>query len=307
MQLHPDHPQSDLLSNSVLTIGNFDGVHLGHQALLQQMQQPEFAGLPHIVVTFDPHPAEILYPERKTQRLFSLQDQQQELAKRGITHWVCIRFDKTMSQMQAQDFFENYLRKSFHPKAIVVGYDFSFGKSRAGTQQVLQDLCDKNKISLQVVPEFNLDGQIISTTLIKELLSQQKLAQAAQMLGRNYSFAGEVQQGLGIGEKLGAATANLMLQQKLAVPNGVYITRTDFSGQVYQSISNLGYSPTIVQKPVLRLETHLFDFQGELPGKRIKVEFLQYLRAEKKFADIEELKNQIHTDLDEAKRYFQKS
>lgn len=295
------------LDSSVVTIGNFDGVHRGHQELLARLLEAgkRLSANP-VVFTFFPHPTRILTPEKPVLRIFDVADQRERLGLLGVRYLIEEPFTTEFSKISAPDFFENFLVKNLRPRAVVVGHDFSFGSKRTGGQAFLESICAEKKIELQVVPAVQVDGRPVSSSRIREALARGDVEEAAHCLGRPYYLKGEVVMGVQRGRTIGVPTANLRPLVEFIPRLGVYVSRTRVGTQEFNSITNVGTNPTFhqeVQAP-LRVETHLFDFAGDLYGHEIRVELLKYLREEQRFPGVEELRRQIQNDLTMARGYF---
>lgn len=292
---------------SVVSIGNFDGVHLGHQKLLRQaVHEAKTLGLPVVVFTFYPHPVTVLYPERKTQKLFDLRDQREQLDRLGVTHLIEQEFTHNFAKLSASDFLQFYLREKLKVKTLVVGYDFFFGANRQGDIPYLQKLCSDQHIKLVVVPAHEEGARIVSSTKIRESLKAGDLTAVYGLLGRNFYLRGIVHHGDARGRTIGVPTANMTPTVDFVPRRGVYITQTHYKGKTYQSITNIGINPTFHSEiePSIKTETHLFDFNEDIYGQEIQVDLLQFLRDERKFSGIQELLTQIHADIHQAKGYF---
>jgi riboflavin kinase/FMN adenylyltransferase len=291
---------------SVMTIGNFDGIHRGHQKLLEILKnQSRLLKQPSVVMTFQPHPMKVLAPDRPIFRLFSLEDQAAQLAALGIDILVRQPFTMELAQTSAADFLQKYIVEPFHPVSLVIGHDFHFGKARSGNVAFLQAQAGFFGYQVQQVPAYEINHQVVSSTRIRELLSEPDLAAVHELLGRNYFVEGEVQRGDGRGEKLGFPTANIAAPEGLALPRGVYITAVYIKGQKYSAITNVGLNPTFEDpKRALRVESLIFDLNNELYDETIKVEFYKFLRIEKKFKDARELIEQIQIDVQQAKEFW---
>ncbi|MGZ3747049.1 MAG: bifunctional riboflavin kinase/FAD synthetase [Pseudobdellovibrionaceae bacterium] len=292
---------------SVVSIGNFDGVHLGHQKLLRQaVQEGKALGLPVVVFTFYPHPVTVLYPERRIQRLFDSRDQREQLDHLGITHLVEQEFTLGFAKLSAADFVQFYLIDKLKVKTLVVGYDFSFGSNRLGDISYLQKICREKNIKLVVVPAYEEKGEIVSSSKIRAELKQGDLQKVYSFLGRNYYLRGIVHHGDARGRTIGVPTANMTPTVDFVPRRGVYITQTHYHNKTYPSITNIGFNPTFHGEinPPIKTETHLFDFNEDIYGQEIQVDLLQYLREEKKFSGVQELLTQIHADIQRAKDFF---
>ncbi len=298
------HPKG--LQGASVTIGNFDGIHRGHQMLLEILkQQAQLVHGPTVVMTFQPHPVKILAPEKDIFRLFSLEDQAQQLRNLGIQYLIREPFNLNLAKTSAKDFLENYLQKPLQPKVFVVGHDFHFGSGRAGNAAFLQEHAEQYQFKVLQVGGYELQQKVVSSSRIRAALTVPDLTSVHELLGRNYSVEGQVEPGDGRGEKLGIPTANLNPALGFPLPKGVYITSVQHHGKKYPSITNVGLNPTF-ENPLrtLRVESFIFDLNKDIYGETIKVEFFKFLRVEKKFKDAQELMEQIQLDIKQAKEYW---
>ncbi len=296
------------LTGSVVTIGNFDGVHKGHQQLIEMVvREARYYGVPSVVYTFDPHPVKVLHPERPTQRLFDLRDQQEQFAARGVDYVVIEEFTREFSQISPQSFFEDYLVRVLQPKTLVVGHDFSFGADRTGNIPFLENLCATRGIRLIIIPPFQLENVAVSSTRIRDFLRQGEVEKAKELLGRDYYLRGHVEQGFQRGRTIGVPTANVHPDVEFIPRKGVYCTLTKIGSHFQPSITNIGVNPTFQEKGKgpIKIETHLLDFDAQLYGMEVQVYLLKFLRDEQKFSGIDELKKQIQADIGQARRYFE--
>lgn len=295
------------LESSVVTIGNFDGVHLGHQQLIENVvREAQYYGVPSVVYTFHPHPVKVLHPERATYRLFDLKDQQEQFQERGIEYVIIEEFTREFSQVSPQDFLDRYIVSRLHPKTLVVGHDFSFGADRAGNIPFLEKYCAEKGIRLIIIPPFQYQGAVVSSTRIREALKNGEVEKAHELLGRTYYMRGHVEKGFQRGRTIGVPTANIHPDVEFIPRQGVYCTLTKFGGHLHPSVTNIGVNPTFQEngKGQIKIETHLFDFDAHLYGLEVEVYLLHFIRDEMKFSGIEELKAQIQKDMDETRRYF---
>lgn len=294
------------LDSSVVTIGNFDGVHLGHQQLVENVvREARYFGVPAVVYTFHPHPVKILHPERTTYRLFDLRDQQEQFEQRGVDYIIIENFTKEFSQISAQYFLDRYIQDYLHPKTLVVGHDFSFGADRTGNIPFLEKYCAEKGIRLIIIPPFHYQGSVVSSTLIREKLKNGEIEKANELLGRKYYLRGHVEKGFQRGRTIGVPTANIHPDVEFMPRQGVYCTLTKVGQRLYPSVTNVGVNPTFDENGKgIKIETHLFDFDAHLYGAEVEVFLLHFIRDEKKFSGIEELKKQIQNDMEEARRYF---
>lgn len=294
----------------VLSIGVFDGVHLGHQnLLLKALGQAEFRDLPLKVLTFDPHPkyffqsiiADIGLRTDSHEMLFSLEDRRRRLLGFGVRSVDVQKFDQSFANQSADQFVE-YLRDRYAPRAVVVGYDFRFGQGRAGGPDQLRRAGEKKEFGWELVelPPFLVGSQRVSTSAVKSMLKSAALTDVRRFLGRDYFLSGTVVQGKALGRKLGFPTANLDPEIQFRPAVGVYRTKLrDHTGRFWPAITNVGFRPTVDGVPAAKeiVETHILNFSGDLVGQKIEVHFLEYLRGEIKFQSIDQLKSQIQRDI----------
>lgn len=306
-------PQTTGIEASVVTIGNFDGVHLGHQQLIDTVvREAQFYGIPSVVYTFDPHPLKVVVSERSAgknvARLFDLKDQQEQFAARGVNIVIVEPFTKEFAQVTAQDFLSEYLFKNLRPKTLVVGHDFSFGAKRGGTISFLEQFCANNGIRLIIIPPFQNKNIVVSSSKIRDALAAGDVETANGLLGRSYYVRGHVQKGFQRGRLIGVPTANIHPDVEFMPRKGVYATYTKFGGQLHKSITNIGVNPTFNEadgtQNLMKIESHIFDFNAQLYDVEVEVILLHFIRDEKKFNGIEELKNQIQSDIHEVQGFF---
>ncbi len=296
---------SDPFRASILTLGVFDGVHLGHQQLVKQcVDRAHKKNLPALAYTFDPHPVKILFPEACPQLLQTREQKLACLESLGIDIIVVEPFTKEFSQYSANSFFKEILQSRLHAQEIIVGYDFTFGAARKGTTQVLSQLGRTANIPVHVMDAFFVGDHLVSSTVIRQQVQAGHIAVASTLLGRPFQLSGKVIDGDGMGQQLGFATANLQAFNELIPAHGVYATTTHVNNQKYISLTNIGVRPTF-NGTEQRIETHLLNFDQNIRGQTISVDFLECLREEKKFSSPEELVAQIHQDIETAQKYFQ--
>jgi riboflavin kinase/FMN adenylyltransferase len=291
---------TETLHLPVVCIGNFDGVHLGHRQILNTViQKAQAISGVSVVYTFMPHPQIALRPQVKTQLLTTYYERLQHLEKSGIDYVIEQPFSREFSITTAEEFFNDILLHRLNAKEVVVGYDFSFGKGRQGHLDSLKKYCDQASVRLTVIPPFRVQGDIASSTRIRQFLSASEIQKANELLGYTFYYHGIVQKGEGRGRKLGFKTANLILEQKLVLPLGVYATWTKVNDQKFISVTNIGVRPTFYNKSEMEanIETHIIGQEIDLYGKNITIEFEQKIREEKKFASKEKLSDQIKKDI----------
>ena len=290
-----------------LAIGVFDGVHLGHQAVIgRALQSARLTGGSTIVVTFHPHPVRVLRPEKAPRLLTSTQHKTQLIRSLGADALLILQFTREFSKTPPEKFIENLAQGSNQLKQICVGREWSFGANRSGSVRLLEELSPKLGFELGTVPPVLVGEQVISSTLVRSAIECGALEFATTLLGRRFTILGTVSEGRKLGRRLGFPTANLRAHNEQFPPNGVYATKAWFGGKEYGGVVNIGVRPTIENEAGERLlELHLFDFDQDIYGQDVEVAFLQYLRAEQKFSGIEELQAQIRRDVQDARRIYE--
>jgi riboflavin kinase/FMN adenylyltransferase len=289
----------------VLAAGVFDGVHLGHQAVLRTAQSAarEIGGTA-VALTFDPHPAAVLRPSEVPQLLTSTESKLSLFESLGIENTLVVRFDADFAATEASDFILQLTRATPHLAGICIGRGWMFGKNRSGNASLLREMGQGNGFFTTEVEPFKIGDAVVSSTLIRKALLEGDLRSAETMLGRNYSLSGVVLPGAQLGRKLGFPTANLGFNNELLPPNGVYVVRVNASEQSLNGVANLGTRPTIGDNPKRVLEVHILDFAGDLYGQKIDVQFLEFLRPEIPFQNVDALKIQISKDVDATRECF---
>jgi riboflavin kinase/FMN adenylyltransferase len=296
----------------VATIGNFDGIHLGHQAVLGQLsEQADELGLPLVVITFEPYPQEFFSAAGESPpRLTRFREKLQALRRYGVDRVLTLRFDKVLSQVSAEAFIEQLLIKGLDVRYLVVGDDFRFGHRRQGDVAMLRTAGDQHGFQVVEMHTFDVDGERVSSTRVREALGAGELNRAAQLLGRSYRMSGRVVQGDQRGRTIGFPTANIHLHRRVTPLRGVYaVEMFGLTGDVespIKGVANIGHRPT-VSGTRCQLEVHLFDFDREIYGEYVQVEFIQRLRDEKRFDSFTELKTQIEMDAAQARALFEKN
>ena len=282
-----------------LTIGFFDGVHLGHQQIIRQtIADAHQHNAIALVLTFDWHPNSVVAPSRVPPLIYSLPQKLRAIESLGADHLLLAGFDKKFSEQPGEAFVRGLARDLGSIQSICVGADFVFGHKRSGDVALLKKLGGETGFFVHGLSAVSLDGWVVSSTRIREAIRAGKLDGASQMLGRPYAIAGLVIEGDKLGRQLGFPTANLDVAGLVLPPNGVYSGFTKFKGQFYRLALNIGFRPTMVSaKPELRAEAHLLDFNGRLYGTELEVEIGQKLRDERKFVSTAELRAQIARDI----------
>jgi phosphoribosyl 1,2-cyclic phosphate phosphodiesterase len=291
---------------SVIAIGTFDGIHLGHQKVLEfAIKKAKESGAVATALTFEPPPLKVLRPELAPSRISTNQQRMDWFGAVGMEAAVVLAFTKELASLSAEEFVNEILVKQLRVRAVVVGDNFRFGNRQVGNVIFLREMGMREGFEVVVHPPVMLDGKIVSSTLIRKLVSEGDVRHAARLLGRPFALTGEVVSGTGTGRKLTFPTLNLKPEQELLPARGVYISRTVLEGEAssHRSVTNVGVRPTF-NGAALSVETHLLDYSGNFTPKRIEIRFWKRLRAEKKFAGVEELKEQIAKDIAAANKFF---
>jgi riboflavin kinase/FMN adenylyltransferase len=289
-----------------LAIGVFDGVHLGHQQVIRQMISdagPREAQ--SVVITFDRHPNTVVAPDRVPPLIYSLPQKLRAISALGVRTTLLIHFDEDFSRQTGEQFIRALARDFQHIDSICVGSTFTFGHKRSGDVALLSRLGQELRFTVHALAAVSLDGEIVSSTRIREAIRAGEFDLAGQMLGRAYSLAGPVIHGDHLGRQLGFPTANIDITGLVLPPAGVYAIHAQARGRIWRGVLNIGRRPTL-QNPVpdLRVEAHLFDFDGDLYGEEMEVFLMQKLRDEQKFSSLDALKAQIDSDIATAKARF---
>lgn len=297
--LKPEH------RGCVATIGNFDGVHVGHQRVLRQVKlKALMQGLPAVVVLFEPQPLEYFAKDQAPRRITRLREKLLLLEQHGIDRVLCLRFDAKLLSLSPHNFIQQLLVRGLSVKHFVVGDDFRFGKGRMGNYGLLQSEGLIHDFDVENTQTCELDGERVSSTRIRNALEIHDLAAVRRFIGRKFLVTGKVAYGQQLGRKLGVPTANIRLQKPRPALQGVYATLVHgLLDTPIESVANIGYRPTLVGVQP-QLEVHLFDFSDDFYGKTISVEICQFIRSEKKFDGLAQLQAQIKLDMQTAKDIF---
>ena len=306
-EIHAAMPAA--LRGGVLTIGNFDGVHLGHQTLLAEAARQ---GRPAVAVTFDPHVSHVLRPDRVEPPLTTLEERISLLYEFGVDHVLILRTTLALLQLSAREFFEQILIERLAVKAMVEGFNFAFGRGREGTTEVLQRLCDERSVPLTLIPPCEVDGQPVSSTRVRADVLAGAVDVVQQLLGRPYRITGVVGTGQKRGQTLGFPTANLHDVQTLVPGNGVYAVRATIlpsptgsevggDGMSWPAAANVGPNPTFGEN-ARKIEVHLIGFSGDIYGQILNVDFVKQIRATRAFGSAQELIAQIQIDIDSVRK-----
>lgn len=286
----------DIEFDTVVTIGNFDGVHKGHQVLIEKTATYAKArGIKSAVFTFLNHPINYFVPE-KVKNIFDEKEKERLIEGFGIDYLIDIPFDKAMTQISAEQFIVKILKDKIHAKKIVVGYDFTFARNKEGTVDVLREMGHEYGIEVEIVQPIKINGIRVSSTFIRELISEGRVDEIPQYLGTPYVIEGEIIHGKANGRKMGYPTANISLKDQIIKPkNGIYASRVIIDGKKYFGATNVGMNPTVNGK-YLSIETNILDFDEDIYGKKVRIEFLEKIRDEKKFESLDELRKQLDLD-----------
>ncbi len=285
--------------NAVLTIGTFDGVHRGHKAILEQVVN--HARQVHgesILLTFEPHPRKLLFPDQPLGIITPLRQKLKLITDLGIEHIVVVPFTREFARLSAQDYIERFLVGIFHPASIVIGYDHRFGHDRMGDLKLLEKCEQQGGYELMEIPAQLIDDAAVSSTKIRHAITDGRVDDASHMLGRDYSFTGTVMHGHKLGRTIGYPTANLKpVDPEQIIPAiGIYAIQALYNGTMYNGMMSIGYNPTVTDTKSIKLEANLFDLEEDLYGAELEISFIKRIRDEQKFDSIEALKQQLHKD-----------
>jgi riboflavin kinase/FMN adenylyltransferase len=308
MKLFHGTHNADIARPTVVTLGVFDGLHLGHQLIMKTVvDRAKAIGATPTVITFEPHPRAVLHPESAPPLLQTLDQKIEAMGVLGIEQTIVIHFDKAFSEIRAEDFLRDVIVDRLHAKEVYLGRGFFFGHDREGNIELLRGASSRLGFVADEVPEVRLRGKRIGSTRIRELLLDGRVNLARRMLGRPYGVEGPVIRGAARGATLGFATANIQPRNRVIPRAGVYVTATLIDGQWRRSVTNIGIRPTFGDATEPSVETHVMNWSGDLYGNVLRVRFLHRLRDEKKFGSIDELKSQIARDVSRANRYFDRA
>jgi riboflavin kinase/FMN adenylyltransferase len=298
---------ADRYSDPVITIGNFDGLHIGHQKILRTAvgYARKSSGV-SVAITFDPHPMRVLAPERGVKLMTSFDEKSRLIAKMGIDVLLCIDFNDAFSNLKPDEFVRDILINKLGAIHVVVGHNYRFGKGKKGTTDFLRRKGKKYGFKVNIIRNVRKFGSIVSSSRIRSLLLRGRVCEASSLLGRAYHIEGSVISGAGRGAKmLDTPTANLTTPNELVPKDGVYVVKVMVIGKIYDGVANIGRNPTFGENE-LSYEVHLFDYEGNLLGRHLKIYFIDRLRDERVFHTAEELKVQIAKDIETAKYILQK-
>lgn len=292
---------TERLPNPVLTLGNFDGVHLGHQAIFRKVvERAGEIGGTSVAFTFEPHPLKVLSPERSPQLLNTFHGKLRLFETAGIEVVICANFTRAFADQHPEDFAREVLHKQIGVKEVYVGYDYAFGKGREGSIESLKRMGQTYGFKVGVIEPVQVDGVVVSSSTIRDLITGGRVEEGARLLGRHYTIEGEVVHGSHRGHTLGFPTANIKSANELIPAFGVYAVLARVEGRTLKGVASIGIRPTFDGGPV-SMEVFLFEFSEDLYGKDIEVAFVKRLRGEEKFPDVEALVRQIQKDVQSAR------
>ena len=285
----------------VTALGAFDGIHLAHALLITTaIERGRALGLPSVVCTFDPHPAAVLWPERAPLPIATLDDNLERMRGLGADAALIVPFTRELSRMEAEAFVSDILVGTLGAREVVVGFNHTFGHDARGTAALLAELGPRFGFTARVLPPLRLQGQTVSSGAIRQLLGAGDAVRAAELLGHPYAISGRVRRGAGRGRTLGFPTANLKPDRPLVLAPGVYLARALWEGGAADAVVNVGYRPTFGEDQYW-VEAFLLDFSGDLYDKALRLQFLERIRPETKFASVEALKAQVMADIETAR------
>jgi len=289
-----------------LTIGNFDGVHLGHRELLKKIKSEcEKQKLLFVVITFVPHPLKILEPEKEHFLINSYTERRKLLKELGVDVLVEMNFTRDFSTLKPEIFLANHLLAYPNLKNFYLGYDFAFGSNKMGKHELVFSVCKPRGINVEIQPKYDINGKVVSSSFVREKLLEGSIDEVTEILARPFHLEGVVVKGEGRGKKIGFPTANIQVSSDLIIPQkGVYVTRTLYKDMMYQSVTNIGNNPTFKDTNQIHVETNLFDFNSDIYGEILEIQFLHKIRDEKKFPTVNDLISQIKADVEKAKQFL---
>lgn len=300
MNVFLDFHSIEKIHHPVITIGTFDGVHIGHQKIINQLnEEAEKINGESVLFTFYPHPRMVLYPESHGIKLIQTQEEKlAKLEKMGLKNCIVFPFTFEFSRMTALEFVRDFLVNQLHVKKLVIGYDHQFGKNREGSLQFLKDICETYDFEVIEIPAQDIDEVNMSSTKIREAILAGNIEKANDYLGDTFELTGTVVKGNQLGRTIGYPTANIVLNSdlKLIPGNGVYAVRANVRGTWFDGMMNIGTRPTVVSNGGRTIEVNIFDFEETIYGETVTVQFLSKWRDEQKFNGLEELKNQLKLD-----------
>jgi riboflavin kinase/FMN adenylyltransferase len=305
MRLFHGYENAEIARPAVLTLGVFDGLHLGHQLIISRVvERARAAGAVPTVITFDPHPRAVLHPESAPPLLQTFDQKVEAFGVLGVEQVIVVRFTREFARVSAEEFLRDVVHERLQAREVYLGRGFAFGRNREGDIDLLRRVSRELGFAADEVPEVRLRGQRISSSRIRELLAAGRVNLARRMLGRPYGVEGRVVRGAERGRTLGFPTANLRPDNRVIPRGGVYVTATLIGGAWRRSVTNVGVRPTFEREAEPSVETFVMDWGGDLYGDVVRVRFLHRLRGERRFESVEELKRQIDRDIARARKFF---
>lgn len=303
MQVQSGFQDADAYRGGFVSIGNFDGVHLGHQAMIRELvRQARVCGAPAVVLTFDPHPIRLLAPDRVPPLLTTAERKAELLAECGVDCLIVYPTDRALLSLSPREFFDRILLGELQTRGVVEGPNFCFGRGRAGTVETLRQFCSEAGLSVTIAPAVSVLERLVSSSTIRDALAEGGVEQAAAMLGRPYRLRGRVVRGAGRGRQLGFGTANLADVETLIPANGVYAGKCRVGEDVYAAAMHIGPNPTFGED-ARKLEVHLLDYAGgDLYDAELSIDLLARVRGTQTFANVEALRARLELDLAEVRR-----
>ncbi len=285
------------ITGSVVTLGNFDGLHLGHRRILKKViRRSAELGLPSLLYTFDPHPLKVIRPDKSPQLITTREDKASLIEAAGIEYLVFARFTADFASKHPREFAEEVLAGELSAREVIVGHDYAFGREKRGTIEHLKELGESLGFTVSVVDAYRKGGGVVSSSRIRELVARGALREAAGLLGRDFTLSGTVIRGSDIGAKIGFPTANIETGNELIPATGVYAVYVTIEGTMHRGVANIGISPTFKDKK-FTIEAHIFGFNGDIYGSTITLSFIRRLRGERKFRSVEALVDRIRFDI----------
>jgi riboflavin kinase/FMN adenylyltransferase len=291
--------QLPVFHKAAITIGTFDGVHNGHKAILQEVvSHAKAASGESILLTFEPHPRKVLFPNQPLGIITPLQQKLQLIADTGIKHIVVVPFTAAFAAMTATEYIKQFIVQIFRPHSIIIGYDHHFGHDRTGNINLLRQYAPECNYEIAEIPAQLISAAAVSSTKIRNAIISGHLSNANAMLGRYYSFMGRVVHGNKLGRTIGYPTANLQLidPDQVTPANGIYAVKVLYGGTMYGGMMSIGYNPTVTNSKDVKIEVNIFDFEQDIYGQELEVMVVSKLRDEEKFASLEALQQQLHAD-----------
>ncbi len=299
-QFHIEEP-------TAVAMGKFDSLHLGHQVILNRLKNEAECSLRTAVMVFEPGP-EVYFGKYQGGFVLTPEEKQELLEQAGIDYYILYPFDGETAGTEAETFLEEVLLKQMNMKVLVAGEDLSFGKNGSGNSDFIKGKCKELDFKFCECPKLRIDGEEVSATLIREMVKSGDMEKCRELLGRDYTVQGTVLKGNQLGRTIGVPTCNMIASKdKILPPNGVYFTRVTLDDRQLCGVTNVGTKPTVSAETVVGVETHILDFEEDVYGKELKLEFLHFHRTEQKFQDLDALKEQLYQDIKDAGEYFKQS